>query len=697
MNPTALLSQYLLKKAYQNYLIQVEDLTTPYEHWIEENEKDRDPVDGSFFEFMSFSDFTDRIRSGNIDFSRKFICIADSQGTAAFPEKKWKRAFEEKVALAYADEDLMDEKSGRRYGAWFKPGESPDTLLSFFYYGSILFLNTEFLKSVFPEYRPSFDLSSCSDRQCLYDFIAFFSEKIQGTDYEICHIPQVLFHGKGSDYKEEDPKKPEVVNTGAYWGFESEYDALKLAAAKRRVEYAQECITHLEPKIREIRRESGIYHVPCYDIRGEKPMVSVVIPSKDHPEVLGRCVESFCRLTEYPNYEFVVVDNGSSSENRAAVEQLADRVRSQGHSFSYLYEPMEFNFSKMCNLGVEKTHGALLLLLNDDMEIVDPAWLSVLAGQALCPWVGAVGAKLLYPDSDLIQHVGISNLPVGPAHKLLKEHDAIDYYYGRNVLPYDMVGVTAACLMVEKEKYLRAGGLPEEISISYNDVGLNFGLQEIGCNNIIRNDVICFHHESLSRGDDRMDEEKWNRLLQEKDVLYRMHPGFKGVDPYYTGNLAGFKHKYFCSYLYPYERRNSFSALRPFRKQIKEEWHNNCLVLNLEHVRLERKLDLEEERDVYWIEGWSYVLGMDNCRYKRTLLLTDEKGVTREVEMWNRYRGDVVDILPEQTNVALAGFSARIRMEQLSEGNYTLSMLYSDRCSRQKLYKECETKVEIKR
>jgi hypothetical protein len=115
----------------------------------------------------------------------------------------------------------------------------------------------------------------------------------------------------------------------------------------------------------------------------------------------------------------------------------------------------------------------------------------------------------------------------------------------------------------------------------------------------------------------------------------------------------------------------------------------------LEHARLERKLDLEDEQDVYWLEGWAYVLGMDCSRYKRSLLLIDEHERIRQVSVYERYRPDVVSILPEQTNVELAGFSCRIKKTDLKPGKYRVALLYIDCCSRQKLYKECDKEFVV--
>lgn len=685
---------YQLNKCHNRYERDVARLSNPYRMWIEEIEsksgiRKEESCGGNVIAALSLSVFLSFLRKEENAGSRipdGWFALPVGEGTWVMPTADWAYLFAEtsEAGLVYGDEDMTDENTGARYGAWFKPDYSPDTLLSFFYFGSILFLKGNLVKEAFEQFVPV--AGTGTDRQYLYDFILFYTEFLEENSGRVMHIPQVLFHGRGSSYEPEDPKKPEAVNEDAYWGYGPEYDACRLAAIKRRGYGAH---------MREVLRGDRVYHIPVYEVfdgeqKAHVPGVSVVIPSKDNPKVLGVCLRNLYEKTDYPDFEVIVVDNGSSGANRARLSELKAK-----YGFTYIYEPMEFNFSRMCNMGVDASCKEYVLLLNDDMEILQPDWMSVMVGQAAVEGVGAVGAKLLYPDSDLIQHTGITNLWVGPAHKLLKEHDDRDYYYGRNVLPYDMIGVTAACLLVSREKYREAGNFCEGIAISYNDVDFCFSLHDLGYRNVIRNDVVLYHHESLSRGDDHLSDEKWERLLREKDFVYMRHPGLNGKDPYYNPNLAGFKHKYFCSYLYPYERRTQYNGLKGFDREILPEWHNECLIVNLEHVRQERKLDLKEERDVYWLEGWAYVLNMDNSRYKRKLLLIDGEGKLYELSLHDRYRPDVVDILPEQIHVGISGFSCRIKKEDLQPGEYRVALLYSDCCSRQKLYRECEEKMIV--
>lgn len=257
------------------------------------------------------------------------------------------------------------------------------------------------------------------------------------------------------------------------------------------------------------------------------PKVSVIIPSKDHFSLLRNCVESIIRTTDYGNYEILVVDNGSPEEHR---KQISDYFGTLENA-EYLYRPMDFNFSRMCNAGAAEASGELLLFLNDDTIIRDASWMQIMAGQALMPWTGAVGAKLLY-ENGTIQHCGVIRLEGGPTHALQTADDTHDQYYGRNLLPYDYLAVTAACLMIEKKKFEKVGGFSEEFRVTYNDVDLGYSLAEKGYFNLVRNDVVLTHLESVSRGLDYDNTEKFMELVGSGAALCRKHPGFKNTDPF---------------------------------------------------------------------------------------------------------------------------------------------------------------------
>lgn len=545
------------------------------------------------------------------------------------------------VQIAYGDEDRLDE-TGLRVDPWFKPQWSPDTLDSFQYFGHIFAVRAGLLAELTAEEWESC-LKGRFENNCYQILLALTKKvtdkrwiKANDTQKEIAPIGKVLLHMR---------------------------------------EETQDC-----ERATCVAGSSGA-------------LISAVIPSKDNPDVLETCIASVRDKTVLPSgvsLEIIVVDNGSSGENRIRLERLAEQFH-----FRYFYHPMEFNFSWMCNYGIGKSNGDYILLLNDDMEIIQSDWLAKLYEKASLPHAGAVGAKLLYPDSDVIQHIGITNIKVGPVHKLLKKHDSESHYHGQNRHVYDMIGVTAACLLIARDKYDQAGGLYEEMAVAYNDVELNFALYELGYYNIERCDVTLYHHESLSRGDDNLSDEKWIRLLHEKDILYTRHPSLKGFDPFYSRNLAVHSNLYLSNFMYAYEKRDYYTEVKLWKKPEPEQWENGCLTVNAEHARKEKKLEFTERDDVYWIEGWSYVLGMDNCRYKRSLLLLGSEGKIYQAAVLDRYRKDVEEILPEQQNVALTGFVCRIPKDALPADTYTVSMLASDRCSNQRLYAKTEMKFTV--
>ena len=408
-------------------------------------------------------------------------------------------------------------------------------------------------------------------------------------------------------------------------------------------------------------------------------VVSVIILSKDHPGVLEKCLRSFKEKTRYRFYEWIVVDNGSSEENREKMETLQ-----RTYGFTYVYEPMPFNFSKMCNLGERKAKGDLILLMNDDIEIIEGSWLERMAGQALLPHVGAVGAKLWYAGTENIQHAGVTNLKIGPSHKLVTFPDEEDYYFGRNRVTYNVAAVTGACLMVLRKKYEKVGGMDESLPVAYNDVDLCFKLLEAGYVNVQRNDAVLYHHESLSRGLDEQNDGKWERLLAEKEALYERHPQLRGEDPFYHKDLIDNASNYMCNYKYPHEdhlcvQEASFLPKHLLRKLLKKAGRD-VLRLTVDLAGPQHKI-LSDEPDILWIMGWNYIPGVDNAAFGRKVILqrTDGAGYLAAPKDWHRV--DVEAILPHEKNVGLAGFVLRLRREELSQGEYRVGMLVETEAS----------------
>lgn len=423
----------------------------------------------------------------------------------------------------YTDEDKISEDGKVRRDPFFKPDWSPETFMSYMYTCHISVFRRTVLEEV-SGLRPGFEGSQD------YDLVLRVMEKTS----HIGHVPKILYHWRMRKESTANAMtaKPYVMNATS----KAKEEALERRGQTGRLT--------LLPEISQYR----VTYLP----QGN-PSVSIIIPSKDNPEVLKMCLSSILQHTDYENYEVVIVDNGSSEENKKKIEDMIQQEEQAGtvKNILYFYEPMEFNFSRMCNIGAEKASGEFLLFLNDDIEISEAVkqnpnltepveqWLTVLTGQAQVSYTGAVGCKLYYPGGIQFQHAGVLNLPIGPGHCLYGMDDDLNYYYGRNLLDYNFCAVTGACLMVERKKFDEAGGFDEELAVAYNDVALCFRLLELGYHNVLRNDVALVHHESVSRGLDQASEEKEERRKCEMKKLYEKHPKFLGgYDPCYNPNLV---------------------------------------------------------------------------------------------------------------------------------------------------------------
>ena len=609
--------------------------------------------------------------------------------------------------IAYADEDFYWENLSHRMQPWFKPCYSPDTMLAFNYWGHLVAAKTELLSEVLSGEGMQGRKEKGGHAVRFYDLCLCLEEAVLrrcrindiSLQDSICHIDSVLYHqtyepSEGILEKIKNCEEPEErlriveqslaeeLAEGRYLtGAGMDCVPVREAALSRRgikgsIESGQEpdlyhivYDTSISGRERCARAQSEDRHIPPHHA------VSVVIPSRDHPEVLERCLASFREKTDYEYYEWIVVDNGSNAQNRSKMAALQ-----QKYGFAYIYEEMPFNFSRMCNMGAAHATGDLLLFMNDDIEIIEHSWLRRMTGQALQPLTGAVGAKLWYADTQNIQHTGITNLVIGPSHKLITFPDDRDYYYGRSRVAYNMAGVTAACLMVSRDKYKEIGGFDESMAVAYNDVDFCFKMLEAGYFNVQRNDVVLYHHESLSRGSDDQDEGKWARLLTEKENLYVKHPQMQRQDPFYNQALIDNASDYRCNYKFPYEKHLQTMPVELSGGELTKKAKKKFLRLTVDRVEIQHKIHAGEP-DILWVMGWCYVPGADNALYDRQVLLTRTGGegpgeYTAVPADW--HRKDVESILQGECNIGLSGFVLRVLRSDLQPGTYRIGMLYTN-------------------
>lgn len=444
--------------------------------------------------------------SGNNEFDEEFTKVVSHYIRT---QKKAGR----NLKYVYSDSEKYDADTGIVLPDC-KPDFSWDTLLSYNYIGSAFVVRKDILVDVVNAFL---DSQAKSDKVIFYELSLQILSKCRMN--EVGHIHQVLVKNN----KPDTDVLSEVTD----------YKRMLLKKSGINADFVAD------------KHDDKVTHV--HYLLDVQDMVSIIIPSKDNPEILKCCLESIRKYTNYTQYEIIVVDNGSNDSHRKQYQELIDTFEGQA---LYVYEKTDFNFSHMCNTGAAKAKGNMVLFLNDDIEIIgqdynDTDWLSVLAGQAKQANTGAVGAKLLYPDSSYIQHIGVVNYESSCfAHLYAKAVDNGHIKAHRNYADYDCLCVTGACFMIEKSKYEKAGGFDESFEVTHNDVDICLSLYEAGYFNVLRNDVVLYHHESFSRGDDEVDEEKNRRNMWARDLTYEKHPQLEKYDPFYSPLLTQNENNY---------------------------------------------------------------------------------------------------------------------------------------------------------
>lgn len=407
------------------------------------------------------------------------------------------------IDMLYSDEDKLDIY-GRYCEPHFKPDFSPDTLLSLNYICHFTVLRKSLVENV-----GGFEVGVEGAQD--HDLFLKVSEKTKN----IYHIPKILYHWRMSETSTAmNLKNKNYIN-------DIGLTVVKNALKRRKI------------KATVTRDPMSTYFIVEYETP-KNPLISIIIPTKDYADTLDICLKSLFKKTTYKNYEVIVVNNNSEKEETFA---LFEKYKKKYPNFKVIDANFEFNYSKINNIAVKQAKGEYILLLNNDTEIIDSNWLKIMLGYAMQPHIGAVGPKLLYPDTT-VQHAGvILGLGGVASHAYLGRKRNDPGMYGRLRVPYDYACVTAACLMVSKKKYNEVGGLEEELQVAYNDVDFNIKLLEKGYNNICVPQTELFHFESKSRGLDNTSE-KYKRFLKESKYMYDKWEYQLLHDKYYNPNFT---------------------------------------------------------------------------------------------------------------------------------------------------------------
>ena len=290
----------------------------------------------------------------------------------------------------------------------------------------------------------------------------------------------------------------------------------------------------IESKVSSSPAFPTIYRIE-YEIKNN-PLVSIIIPNKNHYKDLKKCVTSILEKTTYKNYEIVIVDNGSDETDiKNYYEELKDE-----ENIKILSYDKPFNYSAINNFAVSKCSGEFLLLLNNDTEVITAAWIEEMLMYAQKTDVGAVGVKLFYED-DTVQHGGIilrlgADRVAGHSHQRAEKANL--GYMGKMYYAQNVSAVTAACLMVEKSKYIEVNGFDEEQAVAYNDVDFCLKLGEAGYYNIFTPFCELYHYESVSRGLDTNEENRERFLKEAKRFKEKWKDKLDAGDPFYNPNFS---------------------------------------------------------------------------------------------------------------------------------------------------------------
>jgi len=407
--------------------------------------------------------------------------------------------------MIYSDEDKITEEN-LRHMPFFKPDWSPDTFLSQMYSGHLGVYRTALIREI-SGFRVGFEGSQD------YDLVLRLTEQTS----RIHHIPKILYHWRTAEGS--TARVAEAKNYAYLAAKKAIQEALDRRGEGGWVEFVPD--------------HWGQYRVH-YPLLG-KPLISIIIPTRDNAHYLEKCLASIFEKTTYESFEVVILDNGSArTETRALFERLqclsGDRVR-------IVRLDIPFNYSRLNNEGVRWAKGELVCLLNDDTEVITADWLEELAGQARRKSIGAAGAFLLYPNAT-VQHAGVL-LGVGGLANHSHRHWPANGagYFGRLLLTANYAAITSACLMVQKERYLDAGGLDEELALAYNNVDFCLRLLNRGYKNVVLSHVRLFHNESRSRGPDTLLDQQ-SRYAKEAGILMERWGELISNDPYYSPHLT---------------------------------------------------------------------------------------------------------------------------------------------------------------
>lgn len=425
---------------------------------------------------------------------------------ALYEVVKWMNEhYKDETDVIYTDEDKVSFDLKDYFEPHFKSDYNLDLIRSNNYICHLFVAGKSIVDQV-GGFRKEYDGSQD------YDFILRCIEQSKHVE----HVPKVLYHWRchpGSTAANQESKM---------YCYEAGKRAIEDHLKRMGEDDCQVVMTeHL-----------GFYHV-IYPICEQKK-VSIIIPNKDQKEILERCIESIIQKTDYKNYEIIIVENNSTTNEIFEYYKTIE----QRENIRVVIWKDKFNYSAINNFGVRYANGEYLLFLNNDIEVIRENWLSEMLANVQRKEVGIVGAKLLYPDN-MVQHAGVIIGMGGIAGHPLSRHPADDCgYFARGIIQQNLNAVTAACMLTKKEVYEKVNGFEEKLAVAFNDIDLCLKVRKAGYLIVYDPEALLYHHESISRGkEDTL--EKRNRFEGEVDYMAKKWKDVleKG-DEYYNPNLS---------------------------------------------------------------------------------------------------------------------------------------------------------------
>ena len=409
---------------------------------------------------------------------------------------------EERPQVIYSDEDKVTTDLSEHFQPFMKPDFNLDLLRANNYICHFFVAEKDLAEQVGGfrgEYNGAQD----------YDLILRCTERAE----KIAHIPRILYHWRVHKASTADNPASKMYAFDA--GKRAIEEHLKRCGEKGTVSRT---------------KDLGFYRVQ-YQVQG-KPLVSIIIPNKDHADMLDRCLKSI-EKSSYQNYEIIIVENNSEKE---ATFDYYKQLKSE--RIKVVYWEGIFNYSAINNFGVRAAKGDFLILLNNDVEIITENWIEEMLSNCQRKDVGIVGAKLYYPD-DTVQHAGIIIGIGGVAGNIFTGLPRrFTGYFHKASIQQDLSAVTAACMMVKRSVYEEAGGLEEKLQVAFNDVDFCLRVRKAGYLVVFDPYVELYHYESKTRGSENT-KEKVRRFQSEIEYM-RSHwlELLKKGDPMYNPNLT---------------------------------------------------------------------------------------------------------------------------------------------------------------